>query len=111
MVRRHLHIWVSIVGAVLISIFADYTRYNISYLLRMPGYILAQYVSIYMTIRIGQDTFYLSVIRVAIFSIMIYAVIRLFSWGRKWRHQISLEVPQDKPLKQPKDRNHSLVVT
>jgi len=87
MVRRHLHIWISIVGAVLISIFADHTRYYLSYLLRLPGYILAKYISVYVTIQIGHDTFYLSVIKVAIYSIMIYAVMRLFSWGRKWRYQ------------------------
>lgn len=87
MVKRHLHIWISIVGAVLISIFADHTQYYVSYLLRVPGYIFAQYISVYVTIRIGPETFYLSVIKVALYSLMIYAVIYLISRGRKWRHQ------------------------
>ncbi len=80
--KRHLHIWLSIVGAVLISIFSDYTHYDVSYLLRIPGYMFSQYVSLYVNIRIGQETFYLSVIKVAFYSLLIFAVVHLISKGR-----------------------------
>jgi len=87
MIKRHFHIWISIVGAVLVSIFSDYTQYYISYLLRVPGYIFAQHLSVYVTIRLADETYYLSVIKVVMYSLIIYTVIYLISCWRKWRHQ------------------------
>jgi hypothetical protein len=87
MLIRHLSIWISIIGGALITMFADNTHYYVSYLLRIPGYIFAQYISVYVTIRIGGETFYLSVVRVMIYSLIIYIFINLISSWRKWKHQ------------------------
>ena len=86
MIKRHLHLWISIFSAVLISIFAEYTHYDVSYLLRMLGYTLAQYFSIHVAFRIGHETFYLSVVNVLIYSLMIYLVIYFITRGRKSGH-------------------------
>ncbi len=87
--KCHLHIWLSIVGAVLISVFSDYTHYDVSYLLRIPGYMFSQYVSLYVNIRIGQETFYLSVIKVVFYSFLIFAVLHVISKGRTQGQQSS----------------------
>src|SRR6185503_7894730 len=77
--KRHLNLWLSIAGAILVIIFAHQTQFFVSYLLRVPAYLLNSYVPISVIIHIRYADFSLSALEVAFYALLIYAVIRLFS--------------------------------
>jgi hypothetical protein len=87
MTKRHLHIWSSLAGGILIYVFANETQFFVSYLLRVPSIILNHYSPISGIIVIGDEWYRLSALGVALYSISIYAIIWLVSLIRDNKHQ------------------------
>lgn len=44
MTKKNLHFWVSVTGGVLVTIFAEQTKFYLSYVLLAPGIVLNKYI-------------------------------------------------------------------
>lgn len=86
MTKKNLHFWVSVAGGMLVTIFAGQTRFYLSYVLRVPGMILQEYLPISGIIEIGHGALHISILQVAFYTLLIYLSIRLLSRIRNWRH-------------------------
>ena len=86
MTKKNLHFWVSVTGGLLVTIFAEQTKFYLSYVLLVPGIVLNKYLPISGVIDIGHGALRISVLQVAFYTLLIYLSIRLLSRIRNWRH-------------------------
>lgn len=86
MTKRIFHFWTSVTGGMLITIFATQTRFYLSYVLRVPGMVLQEYLPIYGIIDIRHGALRISILQAAFYTLLIYSSIRLVSRIRNWRH-------------------------
>ena len=87
MIKRNLRLWLSIIGGVLIIVFAYQTHFYLSYVLRVPGYLLNQYIPISIIVHIRYGAFSLSAFEVAFYALSIYGIIWLLSLTGNWKYQ------------------------
>ena len=90
MTKRNLYFWISVTGGLLVTIFASQTRVYLSYVLRVPGMVLQEYIPIYGIRDIGPGALRISVLQVAFYTFLIYSSIWLLSRIRNWRHNASV---------------------
>jgi hypothetical protein len=86
MTKKTVHFWISVAGGMLVTIFAGQTRFYLSYVLRVPGMILREYIPISGIIEIGYGALQISLLQVAFYTFLIYSSIRLLSRIRNRRH-------------------------
>jgi hypothetical protein len=86
MTKKTVHFWISVAGGMLVTIFAGQTRFYLSYVLRVPGMILREYIPISGIIEIGYGALELPILEVAFYALPIYSSIRLLSQIRNSRH-------------------------
>jgi hypothetical protein len=79
MTKKNLHFWISVAGGMLVPIFAQQTRFFLSYVLRIPGMILREYIPISGFINIGYGALKISILQVTFYTFLIYSSIRLMS--------------------------------
>jgi hypothetical protein len=77
MTKKYLHFGVSVAGGMLITIFAQQTKFYLSYVLLVPGMIIQEYIPIYGILVIG--SLQISILQVAFYTFLIYLCIRLMS--------------------------------
>jgi hypothetical protein len=92
MTKKYIHFWVSVTSGLLVTIFAEQTKFYLSYVLLVPGIVLNQYLPVSGTIDIGHGALRISVLQVAFYTFLIYSSIRLLSRIRNWKHEANFFV-------------------
>jgi len=86
MTKKTLHFWISVASGMLVTVFAEQTKFYLSYVLLIPGIVLNKYLPISGSIKIGYGALRISILQVAFYTLLIYSSIRLMSLIRNWRH-------------------------
>jgi hypothetical protein len=77
----------SVIGGMLITLFATQAEWYISYVLRVPAYIVGRYLPIYISIEFGDRALGLSVVNILLYSLVLYGLMRLTSVRLAQRHR------------------------
>jgi hypothetical protein len=79
MTKKNLHFWISVTGGMLVTIFAEQTKFYLSYVLLTPGIVLNKHLPISGIIEIGYGALRISILQVAFYTFLIYSSIWLLS--------------------------------
>jgi len=77
--KGKFYLLVSLGCGLLIYLLVTNSKSYISYVLRVPGYFLQHYLPLFVSIQLGGEVISLSVMDIAIYSFVVYAIVKLIS--------------------------------